>query len=152
MIIAIDPGASGGIAWYESLDIGNKPCAIKMTDTIGDLKTALQNLRPVKMVFLENVRGAMPGNGVASAAKFAEHIGEIKGLLCGLDIPMDKVSPQTWQKYLGVPADLHGKENSRARKNWIKARMQERYPNLKITLATSDALGILTWALQKNQK
>ena len=34
-----------------------------------------------------------------------------------------------------------------ARKNEIKRQMQARYPGIKITLSTSDALGILTWAI-----
>ena len=37
------------------------------------------------------------------------------------------------------------------RKNNVKDMMQRLYPSCKVTLATADALGILTWKLQQNR-
>ena len=82
--------------------------------------------------------------------------------LIALDIPSDpSVLPSKWQtffigkpNYPKIPKEIQGKARKQIlakrkteRKNKIKAKAQALYPHLKITLATSDALGILTWGM-----
>ena len=142
MIIAIDPGAGGGIAWRSPHETIH---CVPMPATVSDIKAFLRALDGYSIAaWTENVGGYMPGNSGPAAVKFARHVGNIEGLLVGLDIPFQRVAPQTWMKALGTPP-----KDKTTRKNWIKSRMQERYPHLKITLKTSDALGILTWALER---
>ena len=138
-VLAIDPGASGGIAWRES---SGKIFVQRMSDTLADLKRLLQITR-CTFVVVEKTGGYMPGNSGPASVKFARHCGEIDGLLVGLGISFERVSPQVWQKHLGA---LPKEKPDRKRK--IKALMQERYPDLNVTLCTADALGILTWKLK----
>ena len=61
-----------------------------------------------------------------------------------LAMPLVEIAPHNWMKALGTfPTD------KRERKNAIKNLMQARYPHLTITLSTSDALGLLTFGLEK---
>jgi hypothetical protein len=40
-------------------------------------------------------------------------------------------------------------KDKKERKNKIKELMARKYPHLKVTLSTSDALGILTWGMSR---
>lgn len=164
MIIAIDPGTSGGVAWWQS--VTNTTVAVKMPSTIVDLKELIEEIVEPELtdVYVENVGQYRAGNSGTAAAKFAGHCGEIRGLLVGMGIRQEKVAPQTWMKAIPsipkfgrIPKDTPTKKRAtimaqrkRIRKNHIKSEMQKIYPNIKITLATSDALGILYWASKKN--
>ena len=80
----------------------------------------------------------MPHDGSAAAFAFGENVGEIRGVLAALGIPYRYVTPQQWQKKVGaLPKD------KKERKNALKSFAQERYPHLKVTLKTSDALALL---------
>ena len=86
----------------------------------------------------------MPVNSVPAAVKFARHCGHIEAALYALGMPTEQVAPTVWQKHLGaLPKD------KRERKRAIKEVMARRYPGLDVTLKTADALGILTWAVDK---
>jgi len=39
----------------------------------------------------------------------------------------------------------------RARKNAIKDAVARRFPHLRVTLSTADALGVLWWAMQRRE-
>lgn len=139
IFIAIDPGRNGGIAWHDL----NGVQAISMPDTVRDLVDALRGIC-IGEVFsriecvVERVH-AMPHDGSAAAFAFGENVGEIHGVLAALGIPYRFVTPQQWQKKVGaLPKD------KKERKNALKAFAQERYPHLKVTLKTSDALAMLT--------
>lgn len=73
----------------------------------------------------------MPKQGVASSFKFGRSYGFLIGLLTGLRIPYEFVTPQKWQKAMGCLT--HGD------KNISKAAAQRRWPNEKWTHATADA-------------
>ena len=163
MIIAIDPGTSGGVAWWQLAT--NTVAAIKMPSTIVDLKELIEEIVEPELidVYVENVGQYRAGNSGPAASMFAGHCGEIRGLLVGMGIRQEKVAPQTWMKAIpsmpkfpAIPKSIKGKERDkilskrkRIRKNHIKNEMQKVYPHIKITLATSDALGILYWASKK---
>ena len=158
--VAIDPGANGGIAW-QNLD--GHVQAIKMPDTVFELKELFECLKEFQVrVVLENVGQYRKGNSGPAAAKFARHVGNLEGLLCGMGISQDlPVSPLKWQKVIPsipkfskIPVEVQGKERNKIlakrktlRKNHIKDCMQKMYPDIKVTLALADALGILTWKL-----
>lgn len=137
-IIAIDPGASGGIAWMHH---GCRANSFKMPETEHDLAELLESItcqfsEPVECL-LEDVH-AMPGQGVTSMFSFGCNFGIIRGVLAALKIPYRRERPQSWQKKVGgLPAD------KKERKDRLKAIAQARYPHLKVTLATADALCML---------
>ena len=56
--------------------------------------------------------GAMPGQGVTSMFRFGEAYGIIKGVLGGLRLPVELVTPSVWKRELKVQK---GKESSRLR-------------------------------------
>ena len=160
MIIGVDPGMSGAMAWRsDSGRIGT----LKMCETLQDLaqwfRGCVENSLTV-FVWLEKVGTYMPGNSGPSAAKFARHVGNLEGILAGLQMPYDYVRPAEWEHwYIGkpnwskIPKDLADaaqrkvrSDRKRERKNMIKAKGQRLYPELNVTLTTADAVGILEWA------
>lgn len=155
-IIAIDPGASGGIAWMHH---GCRANSFKMPETPHDLVELLDSIAkqypdPVECL-LEDVH-SMPNDSKANAFAFGRNFGVIIGVLAGLKIPYRLETPQSWQaKIQGKPGnkpltkdkekDKQIKaENKKARKDFMKAMAQARYPHLKVTLATADALAMLS--------
>lgn len=142
VLIAIDPGASGGLAVQCA---GGEVVCVKMPATPRDLLDLLlalrQRHRQIRAV-VENVGGYMPGNSGPAAATFARHMGHLDMALLAAQIPVELVTPAKWMRGIGIPAKL----DKQARKNAIKAAMQRRYPATKVTLWNADALGILTWS------
>lgn len=139
-VMAIDPGEGGGIAWRDREEIvhaENMPGT--MPDMVDRIRSIVVETMGVMICWVEKTGGYMPGNSGPSAAKFARHCGSIETALYALGVPVFQVAPSVWMKKLGTfPKD------KKARKNAIKAMMQTRYPHLRVTLKTSDALGILT--------
>lgn len=145
MIIAIDPGASGGIAWQdEDKRIYADPMPTGLSE-IWDYLKGITTMVDAKAI-VERVGGYMPGNSGPAAVAFARHCGHLDAILYALSIPLaDNPTPKTWMSAIGVPAKMEKKE----RKARIKEAMARKYPHLKVTLKTSDALGILTYYLKK---
>jgi hypothetical protein len=140
--LAIDPGASGGFAWTD----GNGDVhAVKMPDGMTAQADFLRSLFveiPGLTVVLEKVGGYREGNSGPSAVKFARHCGNLEAVLYVLGFPTKQVTPKQWMKAIGVPPKLKEVE----RKNWIKELAARRFPHLKVTLATADALGMLIYS------
>lgn len=165
MIIAIDPGKAGGIAFDEP-----EVQAFKMPQTEGDLidffdkhvfspGTDLGGL----VCFMEKVGGfvgmrkkyilcpqcrysvpvqtADPGSAMF---KFGYGNGLLMGVILSRKIPVELVTPQKWMKALSL--GTKGGMPKQQWKNKLKAKAQQLYPNLKVTLNTCDALLILHYA------
>lgn len=131
LIIGIDPGKSGGIAFYYE----NGPVIEPMPETNHDLlmlfkEMLFAHINPT-FAFIENVHSS-PQMGVKSAFTFGQGYGALLMLLAARQIPYAPVTPQKWQKALGCL--------SKGDKNVTKRRAQELFPNLKITHSTADAL------------
>jgi hypothetical protein len=141
-MIAIDPGASGGLAWHNGDGV---VCAKAMPDGMSEQIDFLRTLMLSghKDAIIENVGGYMPGNSGPAACKFARHVGHLEAACYCLGISVVKVAPQTWQKTLGT----YSKDKAE-RKKQIKEQMARMYPHLSVTLKTADALGILTFHLR----
>jgi crossover junction endodeoxyribonuclease RuvC len=103
IIIGIDPGLSGGLAAL----VDGLPMLLPMPVADGEIdgnavRLWLDERRWAggkAMVFLEKVH-SMPKQGVASTFTFAAGWGLIRGILTGLCIPYQLVTPQAWQKEL----------------------------------------------------
>lgn len=164
-LIAIDPGASGGIAWNNAPGYN----AHKMPDGMTNLAYFIRGFADLNggesFVYMEDVGGYMPGNAGPGAVTFAKHIGHLEAICYMLALPVVKVRPQVWMKDLGFSVskyypDGYSKldkakkskalaEAKRRNKNDIKEAMARLYPAIKVTLATADALAILTWAMKQ---
>lgn len=145
-LIAIDPGASGGIAWTHS---SGAVWAAKMPDTPKDIYALIGDvaLELDTTCVIEDVGYHIKGNNASASCKFARHVGHLEAFLLALEIPTTRVRPAKWQKHFGaLPKD------KTQRKRKIKELVQQRHPKLKVTLMTSDALGILEWAMEAQKR
>lgn len=121
MILAIDPGAKGALAFFDvekgalvvvdmptvEVKRGNKSkVEISPQMVAAEIKSKLP-----RIAILERV-GAMPGQGVSSMFQFGRGVGMLEGVLSALQIPVTYIAPQTWQKAVGVRG---GKDANRAR-------------------------------------
>lgn len=145
-IVAIDPGASGGIAWQHS---GGTPACMKMPDTEGDI---LQELRIIfhmshapqpPVVYIEELTGfcgvKIPSH---TMMKLGRNVGFLHGTLAALGFRIVPVSPAAWQKSFGL-GTARSCGSKTVWKNKLKAKAQQLYPNQNVTLSTADALLIL---------
>jgi hypothetical protein len=135
IVIGIDPGKNGAIAWITD----GKPCVEKMPDTLQDLwgligdicgLTSNHGYTPCR-AYIEQVHSS-PQMGVKSAFTFGNGFGHLEMALTAAGIPFERIRPQVWQKSLGC---LTGGD-----KNVSKRRAQELFPTMKVTNATADAL------------
>ena len=114
LIIAIDPGISGSICFFEDgkiLDVIEMPTMtdgkknkkqINGAQIYNEISTKIggvekQNLR----VIIEQV-SAMPGQGVTSMFNFGQSFGILKGICSAMQLPMYFVRPAKWKKYFGL--------------------------------------------------
>ncbi len=123
MIVGIDPGASGAVAFFDpqegTLEIVDMPVmeversgkskreinATLLTSIIDKQSTS------TTVAWLEKV-GAMPGQGVSSMFQFGRSVGMVEGVLAAMYLPINYVTPQRWQKEVGVRG---GKDGARLR-------------------------------------
>lgn len=158
-ILAIDPGTNGGFAYgFEK----RTPCIYSMPETereiVDLLKEFLNGADGSPTVFMENLPMYIPritkkaNDGgetttsipSSSAAVLFRNDGLIRGTLYSNLPPNEEpvfVTPQAWQKLAG--AGNVGPRSQAQWKNHLKGMAQTLYPELKVTLATADAL--LIW-------
>lgn len=147
-IIAIDPGASGAIAWRNSKDLSKH--VINMPDTP---KGILEQLREIEddnllcdiVCYLEDVGHGLPNQSSSATAKFARHNGHLEMALLAEGIKIVKVTPQKWEKVFSL-----GKSSEYEKAEWkrrLKNKAEELYPDKKITLKNADALLMLEYGI-----
>ena len=150
LIVGIDPGASGGIA-----AIALRPpssvlatLAYPMPDTEADTAAILEDLRPaITMAYIEAVH-AFPGQGVTSMFTFGQNYGFLRGLLVGLKIPFQEVTPMKWKKDLRLT--FSKSDSKKDKKNASKQRAQQWFPHVKMTHSIAEALLIAEWGRRQN--
>lgn len=169
--IAIDPGSAGGIAYRLP---GQQAQCRSMPESQPDIYFVLERIKqesngsPIvcaieqlpKFIGGNAGEGSIPG---FSIAVMFENYGFCLGVLQALKISCIVVTPQKWQKDLGLgntgrqraPKGASADEkksirlaNGKAKRDWknkLKAEAQRRFPHLAATLKTGDALLILEW-------
>jgi crossover junction endodeoxyribonuclease RuvC len=156
MIIGIDPGNSGAVAFighgHEYHDVFDLPLMangkkqqinphelkrlleVKMIAALAENKVDMLNGGERFHCYIEKV-SAMPGQGVASMFNFGMGYGIIQGVVSALGIPYELVTPQSWKKRAG----LIGKDKDNAR-----TMAQQLYPDAplgrKKDIGRADAL------------
>lgn len=145
MVIGIDPGANGGVAYFHTDWI-----AVEKLPQTGN--TLLQQFREYTtgikkeevIVYIECVRGR-GGWGATQSFNFGRGVGRTLGIIEALEWEYKEVTPTTWQKrVVGT--------TSKGDKNMLKEAAQELYGSLgktggklPITLWSADALLIATY-------
>jgi len=112
MIIAIDPGLSGGIA--KLTNEGHFVSCVKMpTKWVNESRREIDAVALVPLlhggdpVVVERSR-AMPMQGVVSCYRIGENAGVIRGVCAALGLPMYYVEPSKWKKFYNLPG---GRDN-----------------------------------------
>jgi len=141
VVIGIDPGKKGGAALLE-LGTGELvDCfPFRTLDMAADGFAEWRAKYSIDHVLIEHVH-AYPGQGVVSAFTFGDNFGGWKGILAAGKIRGHKlkfIEPRSWQRALG--RKLPGHVQKTAHKNALKDLAAELYPQIKVTLATADAL------------
>lgn len=121
-VIGIDPGAGGAVAILErdgglvqvfdmpavEMLVGGK-AKRRISPEMLSSELRLYNVHAT-CAYIEQV-SAMPGQGVSSMFAFGEAFGLAKGVLAGLGIPVQTVTPARWKRALGLN---QGKDAARA--------------------------------------
>lgn len=148
MIIAIDPGVSGGIA-VRSADGSTTAFAMPSTDI--DLRDFLADV--VREHYRDNLGTPVAviedipkytGNKIPGSSVFvmARNFGYVCAVCDTLNLEVRLVRPVAWQKAVGAG----GKRNFNSTPKWkahLKQIAQRAFPDLVVTLKTADALLIL---------
>lgn len=151
----IDPGQSGGLAalWLNSTQLEAMPAT--ETDVWSWLshkwgQEQFGSARVSRFAVIEKVH-AMPGNGVSSMFKFGMGYGGLRMALIAAQIPFEEVTPQRWQKCLGIPVRKRD-ESKTDFKNRLRAKAQQLFPGVSgVSLKTADALLIAEYCRRKNE-
>lgn len=115
MIIGIDPGLLGAIAFYNGLNLYVYDIPTFAIERNGKAKRQINLQGLIEIIakhhathaYLENVN-AMPGQGVSSMFQMGRGFGQIEMGLAAMDVPVTYVTPQVWKKALSVPKDKDG--------------------------------------------
>jgi crossover junction endodeoxyribonuclease RuvC len=157
--LGIDPGLDGAVAaisgnpgdlppWIVALDTPTAKDGTKRRYLVADMRQMLVKLLGGTngaalcdaYAAIERVH-SMPKQGVASSFTFGEGFGLWQGVLTGLGIPFDLVTPQRWKKTL---LDGASKEKDASR-----IRAQQLFPTVDLKLkkhhGRADALLIAEW-------
>lgn len=148
--IGIDPGKHGSIAVMSMVD-HKITDVFKMPQTPADMIELLSVFNPDDCVaYLEQVN-EQPGQ--KGMFEYGRNYGMIETALSALKISHYKVTPLKWQKpfQLKKPTTTDKSKAYRERKAILKAKAQEIFPHLKITLDTSDGLLLAEYAYSQEK-
>ena len=114
LIIAIDPGISGSICFYQDgkiIDIIDMPTMtdgkknkrqVNGSQVYNEITSRIKNIKIENIkVIIEQV-SAMPGQGVTSMFNFGQSFGVLKGICSAMRLPMYFVRPARWKKYFNL--------------------------------------------------
>lgn len=134
--IGVDPGKSGGIVVLDENLTVIEVADIKK-QTHHSLSDLLARHNDAKLCFIEKVH-SMPGQGVSTTFAFGEIYGLLQGLIIANKIPIDYVTPRSWQAFLGIKKKQKS-ESQTDFKRRLKQHAQNKYPREKIINNTADA-------------
>lgn len=145
LTIAVDPGASGGIAWDRDGQLGAVGMPEAITDVIDLIRSLVVGTHHPE-IWIEDVPKFV-GKAIPSSttAVLFKNYGYIEGAATALGLRVILTKPHDWQKHfrLGTKRDC---ASTTEWKNKLKAEAARRFPTLDVTLKTADALLILDFA------
>ena len=154
-IVAIDPGKGGGIATHFVSRHGDNETAVQpMPGTVIDVAKSLEPILSADtVVYMEHVPPYVPCARAKNMFRIGESFGVLQGILAAYKLRTVLVRPAKWQAYFGLGTRSACNSDSEW-KNKLKAEAQRRFPQLKVTLKTADAILLLDYAihLERNQK
>lgn len=143
-ILAIDPGASGGIVelYPNGVVVAlAMPDDADLCDQIESFAIAARADGELPVCYMELVGGFIAGAKFPGSAmfNFGSGYGYLRGLLAANRIETRLIRPQEWQA--GIPG-VRGVKEKAVRKRAMKEHAARLFPTTKVTLKTSDALCI----------
>ena len=111
LIIAIDPGISGAICFFEDghvKEIIDMPVMaegkknkqqVNGPQTYNEISKRINKLTKKDITVVIEQVSAMPGQGVTSMFNFGQSFGVIKGICAAMQLPIFFVRPAKWKKY-----------------------------------------------------
>lgn len=154
VIVAIDPGASGGVAIWDKGIQNIYKCpkdVVKMASIINSSKTTSWISENDGIVaYIEQVH-AFPTDARSSAFKFGANYGKWLGILGAYKIETILVSPQKWMKYFKEKFKFKLPKNKTERKRKLK-EMATKYTDKRVTLYNSDAILIAMYGVHEQQE
>ena len=142
IVIGIDPGASGGLCIFYP-DGKKIAYGAKKEKSYSEILKEVSEYAKVEgyeiCAYLEQLSGFQRGRfQMMSRQAFVmgTSYGKIIGAMEALSIPFWTITPQRWQKSL----PLHKTENQTDYKRQLSNLAKQRYPQLKPTLQTCDAI------------
>ncbi len=140
-IVGIDPGLSGGLAFYdpmmETLETFEMPTLIAGAKNKTGHKRVLDKSElarmfdsygsSIKKVIIENVH-AMPGQGVSSMFSFGCSFGVVQGIVAANFLPVEFIEPRKWKSVLRVPA---AKDGARLKANEFFPKFSAQWSKVK---------------------
>lgn len=166
--LTVDPGKGGGLAWIDSR--GN-PRACRMPKTDEETLCAIlavvrewtatapgnfchaYHIKPTATIELvggyvaprevEEDEEETKGQPGSAMFRFGENAGLVRGMLLALGFIVELTPPRSWQQII---IERRGKRMGKPQwKRILKAAAQRRFPDLKVTLNTADALLMLAY-------
>ena len=156
LYLGVDPGASGALAFGRS-DRGLTSPGVFLTAgaSAADIYEAVGGVRAaqeagVKLIGTVEKVGGFIGTAQPGAAmfKFGFNAGLWTMALVACAVAYEEVTPQAWQKGLKIPGRTQ-KESKPQWKRRLRAKAQQLFPGLKVTLDTADALLIMEYTQRK---
>lgn len=141
IVLGIDPGLDGAVAVINhgyplmtATQVLDTPTAKDGKHRVylpTEMKAILVNVVGGKTccVFIERVH-AMPKQGVSSSFNFGVGYGLWQGLVAGLGLPVEFVTPQAWQKEM-LAGMQGGKDASRIRAQQLFPEIHEQFSRKK---------------------
>jgi len=136
MIIGIDPGLTGAIAFigrfgYVVEDLptianGKGNAKVKRQIDAGELANIIKlhdNDEKIERVYLERV-SAMPKQGASSVFSLGDTYGAIRAVIATLQLPLELITPQTWKRMYRLKSD----------KELCRAKAIELFPKCDLSL------------------
>lgn len=148
--IGIDPGSNGAIAVLETSGVVTthklKNATIRdsweflrKTVSGSEFFAFIEEQIPRPTSFFDRKTKRWTATILKSTCLLFGSYKELCGLLAASDIRYEIVTPRTWQKGMGMVPKRKG-EKETSWKNRLKAKAQQLFPQVKVTLATADAL------------
>jgi crossover junction endodeoxyribonuclease RuvC len=151
VLLGIDPGASGAVACFDGGQLVRVVDMPTVTDGKGKRRVdaaacgaLVRDLGAdaVELAVIERV-GAMPGQGVSSMFAFGVAYGTMLGVLGGLQVPVELVTPVQWKREMHV-----GRDNARQRASQLLPAGAVWWPRVKDE-GRAEASLIGLWAIMK---
>ena len=161
IIVGIDPGIHGGVAWINGTGAGAMPMPLTSgSESDLDKDVLISFLRwadgaakeGILFVYIEEVH-AMPKQGVVSMFTFGYDAGRLRGIADGLGLPVRTVHPRAWKTRILGEYYSHDKAGAIAYCDMF-------YPQVSLTPerkrvphdGMADALCIATYGWQETHK